>query len=135
MWEVIGPIMLALAALISATGGIYAIIVSKSTHAAQTKKTANEAVAVGDTTWIQRLEALNRNFEALQTLSDDRFRKLVAIEELLADHVSWDWAAVRKFREHGIPIEDPPSLIVVQQLARENKISEVDSNTMRGQGL
>jgi hypothetical protein len=29
-------------------------------------------------------------------------------------HSEWDWRAVRLFREHNIPIEDPPSLMYLR---------------------
>lgn len=121
MGEFIGQLVLVLIAAISAGGGIYATVVSRRQVAANADKTDAEAEQLGDATWIARLDALSRDLQKLQSLSDQRFERMVAVEQLITDHVSWDFKVVRLLRQHDIAIEDPPSLVYVQRRIREEK--------------
>lgn len=107
-------ILLVLVALVSAVGGIYSAIKSS-------KKTDAEAEATSDKTWITRLDALSKDLGKLQALSDERFERLVELETLITEHVTWDFRVVRMLREHGLECEDPPSLVYVRRKLAEEK--------------
>jgi len=117
--NVIVQIGLVLAAAISAAGGIYAVIASKD-------KTEAETEQLSDSTLIQRLNALSKDFDRLQQLSNERFIKLIEIETLVTRHVSWDFQVVRECRRRGWDIEDPPSLEYVRQKLDEAKEKEIE---------
>jgi hypothetical protein len=118
---------LVLVALISAAGGVYSIIASKSERDAQADKTAGEAEQINDQTWINRLSALGKDFDRLQTLSDERFARLVEIETLITEHVAWDFQIMRVLREHGIEVDSPPSLVYVRKKLKEAQSKEVEA--------
>ncbi|AYQ98612.1 hypothetical protein SEA_RIPARIAN_38 [Mycobacterium phage Riparian] len=111
-------------AAISAVGGIYSTYANRKQNSASADKTKKEGEQVGDQTWIRRLEALSQDFEKLQKLSDERFERLVEIEMLITEHVSWDFRIMRLLREHGIEAETPPSLVYVRHKLKEAQEQE-----------
>lgn len=120
---------LVLVALISAGGGIFSVMATRSQRQADVEKSERESEHIGDKTWIQRLEALSRDFEKLQRLSDARFSKLVDMEMLITEHVSWDWRVIRVLRENGIAIDPPPSLVAVRiQIKEAQQVEKEISN-------
>lgn len=119
--------------LIAAAGGIYATWSSRKQLAAQAGKTGAETEQLEDATWIARLDALSRDLKKLQNLSDERFERMVAIETLVTNHVSWDFKVVRLLREHNIEVENPPSLVYVRaQIAEEKASIERERGTDSG---
>lgn len=125
----VGQLFLVIVAAISAAGGIYATYVSRKTTDAAAEKSSAESEHIEDQTWINRLDALSKDFNRLQKLSDSRFERLVELERLITEHVSWDFTMVRLAREHGWEIEDPPSLVYVkQELQKEKAIIEREIN-------
>jgi hypothetical protein len=114
-------VFLVLIALISASGGIYATVVSRKKTGAEAMKTEVEAEQTSDKTWIQRLDALSNDLGRLQLLSDERFERLVELEMLITEHVTWDFTVVRLLRQHGIDIHEPPSLVYVRRKLAEEK--------------
>lgn len=121
MNSLIGQVFLVLIALISASGGIYATVVSRKKTGAEAMKTEVEAEQTSDKTWIQRLDALSNDLGRLQLLSDERFERLVELEMLITEHVTWDFTVVRLLRQHGIDIHEPPSLVYVRRKLAEEK--------------
>lgn len=111
-------------AVISLTGSVVSLWSSRRNRKAEAGRTEREAERIGDKTWIERLDALARDFDRLQQLSDERFAKLVEIEMLITEHVDWDWQVIRLLREHGIPVSDPPSLVYVRRKLQEAKDKE-----------
>lgn len=103
----------------SSIGAVYAVIASRGNREAEAGKTVKETEHLGDQTWITRLEALDRDFAKLQALSDARFQRLLQIETLITEHISWDFMVQRKLRELGEDIPNPPSLAYIQQQARQ----------------
>lgn len=114
MSPLIGQVVLVLIALISASGGIYATVVSRRKTEADTEQTT-------DQTWIARLEALSRDLGKLQLLSDERLERLVVLETLITDHLDWDFEVVRVLRKYDIAVDDPPSLVYVRRKLAEEK--------------
>lgn len=98
---------------------MYATVAAKRQRDADAEKTSKESEAVGDQTWISRLYALTGDFNLLQRLSDERFERLVEIETLITEHVSWDHQVVRLLRQHNILVDDPPSLVYVRRKLHE----------------
>ena len=121
MGELIGQIVLVLVAAISAAGGIYATVVSRRQVRASADKTDAEKDQLEDATWIARLDALSRDLGKLQALSDARFERLVAIEQLITDHVEWDFMVMRECRSRGWNVPTPPSLVYVKRAVQEEK--------------
>lgn len=119
---------------IGTLGGVYSVVVSRGTREAATRKTAGEAVHIEDRTWIDRLEALDKQFTKLQALSDDRFEKLVAIEMAITEHVQWDYEVVREGRKVGLHIPDPPSLQYIRRLTEEAKDRETENKQILNGG-
>lgn len=125
MNSIITQVCLLLAALISSTGGIYAVVASRKRTDSEAKKFDKESEDIGDKTWIQRLDALSKDFAKLQVLSDERFQRLVEIEMLITEHVSWDFQMVRECRSRGWSVSDPPSLVYVKQKLKEAQEREL----------
>lgn len=119
--NIVGQVFLVLISVISASGGIYATIMSRKKAGAEAMKTEAEAEHTSDKTWIQRLDALSTDLGRLQLLSDERFERLVELETLITDHVTWDFKVVRMLRGHGLDCEDPPSLVYVRRKLAEEK--------------
>jgi hypothetical protein len=124
-----GQLFLVLIAVVSASGGIYATVVSRNKIRAEVVKVQADTAHVSDKTWIERLDALSRDLGRLQTLSDQRFAYLMELERLITAHVTWDFKVVRLLREHGIEVDEPPSLVYVKQ-----KLTEVKSAMKRDMG-
>lgn len=84
-------------------------------------KLANEAAAINQERelkregWFQeQIAALRQELKETRLISDERWIRLSRLERLVNVHSEWDWRAVRLFREHNIPIEDPPSLMYLR---------------------
>lgn len=121
MNALVAQLFLVVIAAISSAGGIYATFVSRRQNSANAGKAEAETDHLEDSTWIQRLDALNRDFTKLQDLSDERFSRLVEIESMITKHVSWDFMALRLFREHNIEVDEPPSLVYVRRKLQAEK--------------
>lgn len=103
----------------SSLGAVYAVIASRGNREADAEKTERESEQLSDQTWINRLEALDRDFTKLQALSDARFQRLVQIETRITEHISWDFMVLRRLRKLGETVPDPPSLSAIQEQARQ----------------
>lgn len=121
MNHLVGQLFLLAVAVVSATGGIYATVANRKKTSAEAGKTEAEKQHVSDATWIRRIEAISRDLGNLQTLSDERFERLVELERLITEHVAWDFKMVRLARQHGWDVDDPPSLVYVKRKLAEEK--------------